>query len=185
LPDRLALIIEGLCQALAARGAKDRLAPPLILLAWTRLRRLSARFCQAGGCGRAGRLAAPAAHRRADPPAALPPLAPERWPTPPGVPHVPDRLPCGFSWLIRLAPEAEVHGSRVQHWLDDPKLTALLKEAPQAGRILRPLCRMLGIRPGPALCVARCEKPDQPSPPPLPAPLRSPRVSAGCLVPAA
>jgi hypothetical protein len=161
-------MIEGLCGALAARGAKDRSAAPLIVLAWARLRRLSVRFALLAAAVRDGRLAAAsAARRRADPPPALPPrgMPPaspaEAWPAPPRLPALPPphRLPRGFGWLLRLAPEAAAYGGQVEHLLADPEMAALLAAAPQAGRILRPLCRMLAIRPGPALRAARREPP--------------------------
>jgi hypothetical protein len=150
LADRLALIIEGLCRAVAARGPKDRAAVPLIVLVWGRLRRLSARFASLAAAVRDGRLRAarlgssPRAGSDARPAAPRPPGLPQP-------PHLPQRLPRGFGWLIRLVPEAAVYGSQIQHWLADPELATLLKEAPQAGRILRPLCQMLAIRPEPGI----------------------------------
>src|SRR4051794_38892214 len=72
LSDRLAQIIEGLRGVIAARGAKDRLAVPLLVLAWGRLRRLSARFASLAAKVRDGRLAAaPVRRRSADPAPAL------------------------------------------------------------------------------------------------------------------
>jgi hypothetical protein len=151
LSDRLALIIEGLCRALGAHATKERSAAPLMHLAWVRLRRLSARFAALVAAIRAGRLVpARAARRRTDTAPATSPL-----------PDFPQEyaLPRGFGWLLRLAPGTAVFGSQVQHWLEDPELTSLLAEAPQAGRTLRPLCRMLGIRPPPALRAPRREPP--------------------------
>jgi hypothetical protein len=49
LPDRLALIIEGLCQAVAARGPKAGAAVPLIVLVWGRLPPPIGPVCEAGG----------------------------------------------------------------------------------------------------------------------------------------
>jgi hypothetical protein len=134
--DRFALLIEGLCQAVAASCGRG-LAGPLILLIWTRLRRLGARF------------AALAARQRTDkpPPARRPrPAAPR--------PRAP-RLPRGFAWLVRLVPEAAVRGSQLRHLLTEPEMAALIAAAPQAGRLLRPLCRMLGVDPPPALRLPR------------------------------
>ena len=125
---------------------EGRVGAPLIVLVWTRLRRLSLRFASLAAAVREGRLAGAAARGRADPRPALAPRAPQ-----------PHRLPSGFGWLIRFVPEAPAYGSLVQHWLEDPELATLLAEAPQAGRILRPLCRMLGVEPGPALRAARRE----------------------------
>jgi hypothetical protein len=140
LSERLAIIIEGLCQAVAARGPKAGSAVPLIVLAAMPLRRMSARFASLAAAVRDGRLARAPTLRRP----ALTVRAPR-----------PHRLPRGFGWLIRLVPEAAVSGSQLQYWMEDPELVALLARAPQAGRILRSLCRMLAIRPGPALRAAR------------------------------
>src|SRR5918911_900053 len=94
LSHRLGLTIAGLCEALAARMAKDRTAVPLLFLAWTRLRRLAVRFEALLADFRAGRL--PAA----------PPLrgAAENLPRMPGLPGLrqPYGLPRGFGWLLRL-----------------------------------------------------------------------------------
>ncbi|MBV8095574.1 MAG: hypothetical protein JO110_20555 [Acetobacteraceae bacterium] len=65
-----------------------------------------------------------------------------------GLPQ-PFRLPGGFGWLIRLVPGAAAYAGQVEHLLADAEMAALLAEVPQAGRILRPLCRMLAIRLGP------------------------------------
>ena len=91
--------------------------------------------------------------RRADPaPArALPPGSEaEASPAVPG-PPVPEQpcLPRDFGWLLRLTPgDHWVRGYRgyIEQWLSDPELLAVLEAASrQAGRILRPICRILGI----------------------------------------
>ncbi len=158
LAQRMALIIAGLCQAVAVRGARNRAMQPATILIWTRLRRMVARFDALVARARAGSQAgAPVC---ADPPAPAshPPAAGALGPgaaavrSPRRLPHrLPHRLPRGFAWLIRLVPEAAVYGSQVQHLLGDPELAALLAAEPKLGRILRPLCRMLAIRPGPDL----------------------------------
>ncbi|MBC7634151.1 MAG: hypothetical protein H7251_00975, partial [Acetobacteraceae bacterium] len=58
-------------------------------------------------------------------------------------------LPQGRGWLVReLGWEAAGCASQLQALLDDPAMRAALAALPAAGRILRPLCRMLGV-PGP------------------------------------
>ena len=153
-----AFIIEALCQATAARGAKDRSVPAaLTILAWTRLRRLGTRFEALMAKVRAGRLpAAPATRRRAEPAPRLDRV--------PGVPR-PLRLPRGFGWLLRLVPETVGYGGQVQHLLADPEMTALLAASPQARRILRPLCHMLAIKPPPSLRSPRRAEPASPAAP--------------------
>ena len=137
LSDRLALIIAGLWRALAARCETDRPVAPILALAGLRLHELAARFAALVASLRAGRLPAPPAPRWVRDTLRLPPL--------PALPN-PYRLPRRFGWLVRLAPEAEAYGEQVQDLLADPEMAALLAGSPQASRILRPLCRMLGIR---------------------------------------
>ena len=155
---RLALIIESLCQAATVRCAQERSVPTLILVfrAWVRLRRLAVRFEALAAKVRAGRLpAAPVARLRA------PPL-PQQYRLP-GRPQT-YRLPRGFGWLLRLVPETVAYGGQVEHLLADPKMTALLAASPQAGRILRPLCHMLAIKPPPALAAPpRAKRPAPPA----------------------
>jgi len=163
LSDRFALVIDGLCRATAARIAVNRAMGPLIILIWQRLRRIAARFASLNARVRAGTLRAPR-HRTA---------APRK-------PRSRNRLPENFAWLVRLVPEAANYGGQLQQLLSDPEMQALLAAAPEAGRILRPLCRMLAAQPTPALLpppparrappVARPTKPKAPrrAPPDLP-----------------
>jgi len=130
--ERFAGILAWLNRALAAAAVKNKAAAPLVLLLWGRLNRLAARFA-----GIAARVAAGTAtpRRRASPnPASARPRKPYA------------RLPRRFGWLVRLEREAAAAaGSQLQHLLTDPEMAGILAAAPQAGRILRPLCRMLGI----------------------------------------
>ena len=65
------------------------------------------------------------------------------------------RLPSGRGWLVRaLGWEAAGYGSQLAALLAEPELQALLTTVPAAGRILRPLCRMLGVEPVGALAPA-------------------------------
>jgi hypothetical protein len=67
-------------------------------------------------------------------------------------------------------PGTAVYAGQVQTFLADPEAAALLEAAPQAGRILRPLCRMLAI---PLPDHLRRPKPS-PEPPPAVADTASP-----------
>jgi hypothetical protein len=93
-------------------------------------------------------------------------------------------LPTGHMWLIRRIPATVAFGSQLRHLLaNDADLRAFLKAAPQARRLLNPLCRAFGIEfdkpygvpliqaPAPAEPAAR------PAPPP-PAPPQSPAAPA-------
>ena len=65
------------------------------------------------------------------------------------------RLPSARGWLVRaLGYEAAGYGSQLAALLAEPELQALLTTVPAAGRILRPLCRMLGVEPVGALAPA-------------------------------
>ena len=60
----------------------------------------------------------------------------------------PERLPKDFAWLVRLAgSEAVCYGGQLAHLLRDPEMVALLAASPQIVRLLRPLCRALGVDP--------------------------------------
>ncbi|WP_287987508.1 hypothetical protein [Acidiphilium sp.] len=142
---RFAAIVHALCRAVAARGARGALAAPVVILLWLRLNRaskridsLAARLDAAGGA-----LPAPKPDRRRNRPARRSKTLPRR-----------------FAWLLRPIPEATAAASQLRHLMADPACAALLEAEPRFGRILRPLCRHLGIRP-PA-CIA----PREPPPPP-------------------
>jgi hypothetical protein len=147
------LIIDGLRRAAAARMAADpSVRPPLLLVhAW--LGRLVQRFAALVARAEAGTLRPP----RRRPPRERPPREP------------PPRWPKSFAWLIRMLPyQAACFGSQLQHQFSQPEMMALLEAAPQAGRLLRPLCRMLAIDLPPALRLPprpRKPKPPKQSPP--------------------
>jgi len=66
----------------------------------------------------------------------------------------PQLWPRRFGWLVRAASyQAASYGAQLRHILEQPEMVELLKAAPQAARILQPVCRMLAIenavlRPG-------------------------------------
>ena len=126
--------VDGLCRAIAACGTGAWLAGPLMLLLWSRLRRTAERFARLAEKVRAGALPPPRRRLRSPRPAQPPPPL----------------LPRGFAWLVRRLPQAASAASQLQHLLADPAMADLLAAAPQAGRLLRPLCQMLGVRPPPA-----------------------------------
>jgi hypothetical protein len=141
ISDRLTLTLDGLCRAVAARIAGGMLAAAVIVLIWRRVRRVEGRILGLLRRFRAGRLwvvSGPRAGRS-------------------GVRRSVGvgRLPRGFGWLLPLVPsEAACFAGQLQAVLAEPEMVALLAASPQAGRVLAPLCRMLGIEMVPVVAVA-------------------------------
>ncbi len=144
LAQTFVLVIAGLCRATASHNAIDRRAGPLLVRIFSRLHRLAARLTSLVARIQAGKF---------QPPRAARPIA--------GPSRRKPRLPESRGWLLRLVPGTAVYAGQVQALLGDPQTAALLEAAPQAGRILRPLCRMLAI---PLPEILRRPKP-QPAPP--------------------
>lgn len=161
---RFALIVEALCRIIAAGGRAPNWAAnwgpgggapllpvPLSILIWTRLSRMAVRFAAFAAQIHAGTLRSPnkTRVRRATRP--LPSgLSCEANQSPGEGPHNPSRptsprLPSAFGWLIRLAPQAVCYAGQLRYLLSDPEMAPLLS-APQTARILRSLCRMLGVQ---------------------------------------
>jgi hypothetical protein len=156
VPDRFALLIRLLREAIWARAAKNEAARPILLLIWSRLGRMAGRFAALAERVRTGPLR-PQRQRTARPPPEERKQERQRWPG-------------KFAWLLRLVPEAASYGSQLHHLLAGPEMAALLKTAPQAGRILRPLCRLLAQKPIPSLLppppkTARAAPPRSTNPP--------------------
>ena len=158
---RFALIVGTLSRMVAAHIAKDRAAGPTIVLIWQRLQRLVARFAAMAARAEAGTLR-PLRPRPAPPETQNPQTPPEDRPKRPAPPKNP--LPQNFGWLVRMMQVTASSGSQLQYFLSQPEVKAFLEAVPQAGKLLRPLCRALAFHPDPAVL-----------PPPPPRPKRPPR----------
>ena len=175
LAARLDAIVAGLCDVLAAKGLSRGLTGAMILLVWTRLRRLAARFAILS--------------RRPSAPPRCRKFAP-RCPAPDTRrPAAPPTLPRGRFWLRRALPELAGVTAQLAHLLAEPEMAALLEARPATGRALRPLCHLLGLRPPPSLRLPRpATVQPQPDPqaaapvlrprPPRRRPFRPPRAAA-------
>src|SRR5574337_1992820 len=143
LDDRFAFIVKGLRDVVADRGGRRLITGALVLLIWTRLGRIAEKFAALAERVRAGNLPASAPGRTRSMPASV-----SARPSRPKPEH-----DTRFAWLIRLGVyHAAGFGSQFQHLLSDPEMVALISAAPsQMGRLLRPLCWMLGIKPSPGL----------------------------------
>ena len=79
------------------------------------------------------------------------------------------RLPTRKSWIVGMVGyTAAGHASQLNHLLARPDFAAFLAATPQAGRLLRPLCHILGIPTPPA--IARPKPARKPRTPPAPPP---------------
>ncbi len=155
--ERLATLIDGLRQAVAAHGARGFLTAALQLLLWGRLSRMAQRArCLAGRMAAGEPLVAPRPARTTPRP-------------PPSRPYT--RLPRGTLWLIRVVPGTASGAETLRFLLTDPDM-ADLAHAPPMRRLLQPLCRMLGVamppapKPAPAKAAARESAASEPSPAP-------------------
>lgn len=124
-----AIILTDLKTALAARAGRDRSLAALVLVVWGRLSRMAQRFERLVVRWRAGTLPKARASRagqdykKSDRP----------------------RLPAGPAWLVDYVPDVAVFGLQLEHFLSGEECARFLAEVPQAGRIVRPLLRMLGV----------------------------------------
>ncbi len=162
LTERFDLLIRRLCDAVAIQSARHPFLTPLLVLVWTRLRRMARRFASLAARMEAGRLKPPRPTiQNADPDRTRPPRPP---PQPP--------FPSSPGWLLHYVRlEAAATASLIRHMLEhDPEMRALLEAAPQLGRILRPLLGMVSRDPLPA----RLIRPPPPAPPPPRPPTATP-----------
>lgn len=159
---RFDLVLSGLVLLVAARF---RTLGSHTVPLWTHLRRAIGRMDRLMARLAAGRLRP--ARPRLSPPAPL-------MPRPPVVSRTPG-LPKTRAWLVReLGYMAAGYGGQLEFLLNDPETAALLAAAPSAGRILRPLCRMLGVTLPDFLQLP--PRPPRPRPPRAPRPPRPPSI---------
>lgn len=153
IAQRLAVILLALAALVASGFLKDPRRVGLITPLWTRITRAARRFARA-----MAHLAAGTAPR---------PSRPGRG-SAGGKPPAP--LPSGRAWLVvALRHNAANFASQLNHLLSEPQAAALVAASPQAARILRPLCHILGITPA---CVPLLPRRRARPKPPAPTPSR-------------
>ncbi len=147
-------ILEGLKVTLGLIAHRDTTVRALLVLTWARLGRTIQRFERLVALWQSGKLPRP----RTRGPRAKRPATPK------------PRLPRGQAWLVRRVQDYNVNtrASQLQHFLaNTPELQDFLTAAPQANRLLRPLCRMLGLTP-PGGKPPPAPRPAKPPPKPRP-----------------
>jgi hypothetical protein len=148
--DRIALSLDGLARAVAARIAGGAMAAAMIVLVWRRVRRIDRQIRDLLERFQAGRLRVATAPRAGGGGA----RGSGGGGGGAGQTMASAPLPRRFGWLLAMVPhEAASYASQLRTVLAEPEMVALLQASPQAGRILGPLCRMLGLessvlRPG-------------------------------------
>ena len=168
LPALFNSLMEGLfadVRAAAAVGIVGIwLNVPLIRVLWRRLHRMSRQFHSILARYHAGTLpppgntpsgntpsgSTPSRPARPRPAAAAPP--PSDWPTP-------QEQAARYGALLSLTFAATLRHFELAEMLADPDMPALVAEAPQLGRVLRPMCRMLALKPPPWLRLPRRARP--------------------------
>jgi hypothetical protein len=162
LARQVGLVLGGLCTAIRQGTAGQSLLRTMIDRVFSRVfrtRHLLERLLARVATGWLPRPAAP----RAVPAAPRDPSVPRR--TRVCAPAL-GRMPRARAWLVRIAGyRAAGSGSQLDHLLTDPVMAEFLAAVPAAARMLRPLCRTLGISP-PVLGFP---------PPPDPRPAKPPR----------
>ena len=163
LPASFRAILTGLRAALGVVMARDHASIPLLTLIHTRIGRAITRFERLFARFRANTLPKPRKSRAGQ--------------TRPHQPRPRPAVPNGRTWLV-VACGYQVAGfaSQLQHLLaHTPDLADFLAAAPQAARILRPLCHMLGVT-APGLHDPRASVRPRPRQPraPIPVPRPSP-----------
>jgi hypothetical protein len=124
-------ILIGLQAAIAVVAARERALTALLVAVWGRIGRISTRLERLIAQWRAGTLPAPQVRRgRVSGTAANKILL---------------TLPATPAWLLVAVREAAPFGARLEELLSEAECKAFLAAAPQARRLLQPLCRMLGV----------------------------------------
>ena len=139
--------VPGQGWTMPAHAGLPILPGPVWTLLWLRLNRLQNRLATLYDRWQQGTLPTkrPKTARRATTPRPAPPQIPQL--PCPGFPLVdaPRRLPAGHGWVIKRLPQAGPSAGHLEHLLQQPHMREFVVAAPQAGRLLRPLCRALGL----------------------------------------
>ncbi len=128
-------ILSDLQAAIAVVAARDRALTVLLVAVWGRIGRMRGRLERLIARWRAGTLPAPRKSRAGE----------VR-----GAPGIRIAFPTAPAWLLVRVRTAVAARAQVEHLLSQAEYVAFLAAVPQARRILRPLCRMLGIGVAPS-----------------------------------
>ena len=161
--ERCAGIVLGIQRALVFQGLGRVLGEALQRLLSHRLRAAAAHILAIAARLQAGTL-------RLRPPRER--IRPPRKPAPPEAEAAPDapekpRFPRSFAWLLHRTTGMGFGRSQLTHLLHQPDMAELIAAAPPIAHHLRPICRMLGVKPPPGLFPTRRPR-RKPTPKPAP-----------------
>ncbi len=123
-------LFTNLLAAIAVVAARERALTVLLVAVWGRIGRMRTRLERLIRLWRAGMLPKPRKSRAGE--------VRVRVRTPSVIPTVP-------GWLVVAVRAAAPIGAGLEQMLSEAECVAFLAACPQAGRIFRPLCRMLGV----------------------------------------
>jgi hypothetical protein len=126
-----ALLLTRLQAAIAVVAARERTLTVLLVAVWGRIGRISARLERLIALWRAGKL--PKARRWLG----RVPGTQARKPA--------SKFPATPAWLLVAVRDAAPFGAGLDSILSEAECAAFLEAVPQARRLLKPLCRMLGV----------------------------------------
>jgi hypothetical protein len=153
---------------MAPHGDLPLLPGPVWTLLWFRLERLGNRLTRLYDRWQQGTLPKPRP-KTTRPKSAQKPTPPQIPELPaPGMPLVesPPRLPRGRGWIIRRIPDSGPSAGALHDLLQQADIRTFIEAAPQAARLLRPLCHALAVdQPAWLQLPPRPRKPRKPRPP--------------------
>ena len=123
-------LLTRLQAAIAVVAARERALTVLLVAVCGRIGRIGTRLERLIALWRAGKLPKPRTSRAGEKRDRV---------------RAPDILPRAPAWLVTAVREAATMGTYLEQLLSQEECVAFLAAVPQAGRILRPLCRMLGV----------------------------------------
>ncbi|MDD2875767.1 MAG: hypothetical protein PHT60_00905 [Acidiphilium sp.] len=165
LTGKFAYSIEMLCETMAEQGRRLGVSAALLWLLSVRINTLASRF-------KALATRDPSASIRAEKPRGEPkpaPISEKRERTPEKTPRTwpfcyfgpPTPMPRGFAALRRIVPHFLIDSyiGQLEHLLTTPEMVELIATTPSVGRILRPLCHLMGVRLPPNLILPKRQRP--------------------------
>ncbi len=126
----LSFLLSNLQAAIAVVAARERLLTALLVAVWGRIGRMRVRLERLVALWRAGMLPKARKSRAGETRTSV---------------RVPSIIPRTPAWLLVAVREAAPLGAQLENLLSQAEWVEFLAAVPQAGRILRPLCRMLGV----------------------------------------